>query len=328
MFSKFVIFLLKFFDLCGFQTESARVIGSRNRAICIFVIHCGCAFALTYFVFGYASEPILLGEVLPYFVNEILQILNGMLTHWVIIIESFIQRGIQKKFWDIYQKIDKNRVKCKKSLLRAYKMKFIEFFSVVTIIQTIFMCYFTHYVGNYYFFRIAYLVSQTVYHYRVFYYLFYVELIKFELQAIETELRTIAKITQRNEIDSNPENFNANSLKMINAHCQLILQLNECINKIFGWSNFITVTYCFHMPLTDFNWALWELHRRTRTYITGINGILFHVFTLFSSQQFSVFVIWIIHLAVIIGYLFHGTSNCQVEVIFHLLYFNGLFNRI
>lgn len=268
MFSKSVVALLKFFDLCGFQTGIAKIMHSKERRKCIFALHCVCAFTLSYFVVGYASEPILLGEVLPYFVNEIFQILNGMSTHWVIIIESYARRNIQQKFWNTYKYIDQHHVKCKKSLLRTYKIKFIEFFSVVTIIQIIFMCYFTHYVGNYYFFRFSYLVSQIVYHYRVFYYLFYLELIEFELKTIKIELETIAKITQRN--DSNDENFNVNCLKKIQNHYQLIFELTEFLNQIFGWSNFATILYCFHLPLTDLNWGLWELHKRTATYIIGI----------------------------------------------------------
>lgn len=270
MFSKFIIVLLKFFDFCGFQPGTTKIMHSKDRTKCIFAVHCVCAFTLTYFVIGYASEPILLGDVLPYFVNEIFQILNGMSTHWVIIIESYGRRNIQQKLWNTYKYIDQHHVKCKKSLLRAYKIKFIEFFSVVTIIQIIFMCYFTHYVGNYYFFRIAYLFSQVVYHYRVFYYLFYLELIEFELKSIKTELKAIAKTTQRNGNNFDEGNLNVNCLKKLNTHYQLIFELNEFLNQIFGWSNFTTILYCFHLPLTDFNWALWELHKRTTTYIIGI----------------------------------------------------------
>lgn len=269
MFSKFIILLLKFFDFCGFHTETP-FFGSKNQTVYISLVHCVCAIALTYFVFAHSTEPIILGEVLPYLVNEILQIMNGMLTHWTIIIESYVQRDTQKQFWKIFRYIEQHHVKCKKSFLHTYKIKFIEFFSVVTIIQIIFTCYFTHYVGNYYFFRFAYLVSQIVYQYRVFYYLFYLDLIAFELNIIKKELKMVASRTHGHYYPM--ESINSNLLKEVNADCQRVFELIKCLNQIFGWSNFTTVLYCFHLPLTDSNWAVWELHQRTTVYITGING--------------------------------------------------------
>lgn len=184
-------------------------------------------------------------------------------------------------------------MKCETSFLRSYQIKFIEFFSICIIIQIIFTSYFTHYVGNYYFFRIAYLVSQIMYQYRVFFYLFYLDLVKFELKTIKNELKSIATMTR----DDSMENFVANRLKKINTYCQMVFQLSECMNYIFGWSNFTTILYCFHLPLTDGNWAMFELHLRSTFYTIGIGGTIFVVliaFWLFFVVLIAFFVILLV----------------------------------
>lgn len=114
------------------------------------------------------------------------------------------------------------------------------------------------------------------------------ELVKFELKIIKGELKDIATLTKFHSTfiqrtnqrtnrhpyrgsslsDSAVKSENEKNLKKINAYCQLVHELSECMNQKFGWSYFTTILYCFHFPLTD--WALWELDQRLSVdYIIG-----------------------------------------------------------
>lgn len=277
MFPKWIDLLLKFYDVCGFNTETSKKTSNASR---IFAVHSILAFAFSCFILTHSMRPVIVGNVLPYMVNELLQMMNGIFTYWVIIIESYCQRETQRKFWKIYELMGKHQSRSKKSFLRIYLIKLVEFFGVVTTIQIIFIQYYTHYVGNYIFFRIAYLFSQIMYQYRVFYFIFYLELVKYELQYIKKELKNIAELIDLNSVksakrrtkvrcDSTMKKLSENSLKEINACFQLVYELTKCINQVFDWSNCAIILYCFHLPLSDANWAMWEIKKRSNCYVQG-----------------------------------------------------------
>lgn len=281
MFPKRIRLLLKFFDFCGFYTETSNQSAKGKSKSRIFVVHSVWAFILTCFSVACSMEPMILGDGLPYLVNELLQMMNGLLTYWVMIVESYLQRENQRKFWRIYEYIETFHKTCKRTFLRTYFLKLIEYLTVISIIQLYFTQHFTHYVKHYSLFRICYLFSQIMYQYRVFYFLFYLELIKYELKMIEHELKDVVALNQfrhsfargkrrRNYgCYTSMERFGENTLKRISVYCQLVFELSKCINQIFGWSNFTTVLYSFHLPLTDGNWALRGLHERPNDYIIG-----------------------------------------------------------
>ncbi|XP_031623086.1 uncharacterized protein LOC116340633 [Contarinia nasturtii] len=146
------------------------------------------------------------------------------------------------------------------------------------------------------------------YHYRVFYYIFFLELIKFELKMIKSELnqRTKNHSSIRNSwCHSAVNSVNENNIKRINAYCQLVNELSGCMNSTFGLSNFATILYCFHMPLTDANWALWELDQRPWNYI-------------------FVFSLWLVYLSLLILLLFKGATDCKIAVEQIVFYLNEI----
>lgn len=283
MFPHWIQCLLKFYDICGFYTESSKITSDRkkNSSAIIFLIHSVLAFVFCGFCLGHSMQPVILQKVLPYMVNELLQMTNGMFTYWVIILESYFQREAQREFWRTYKHIKEHHNSCQKSLLRIYLIKLFEFMSVVIVIQIIFLQSFTHYVGNYMLFRVAYLFSQTMYQYRVFCYIFYLELVKYELKTIKIELKQIVDVSglhinfkkvingRTKRCGSTMGKISENNLKNINAYFQLVYKLTDVINQIFGWSNFTTILYCFHLPLTDGNWAISEIGARESGYIRG-----------------------------------------------------------
>lgn len=279
MFSIWIKFLLKFFDISGFHTETS--IAKRKGPLINFTIHVIWASTLTIFLLSVSRQPIILTEALAYSANYLLQNVNGMFTYWVIILESFVQRKNQQKFWKIFKQIDEYR-KIGGLMLRKYSIKFIHFFGVITIIQTYFVLYFLHVNGNHFiFFRIAYFCFVAMYQCRAFYYLFYLELIKCELKKIKNKLEDMVTGSWRIRNDYRIEK----SVKNLNRLYRQIYALSVLINEIFGWSNFTTVIYCFHLPTTDFNWALQAMYKQTDEYFIG-NQKSLHLFCLENHQIF------------------------------------------
>lgn len=257
MFSKWIRFLLKFFDICGFYTEIHSLKGSKGNGT-IFLLHIFWAFAATITVITFSMSTLALSGVLPYMVNNTLQNLSGAFIYWIIIFESFTQRKIQQKFWHIYQCIhtDQNH-KLRHRNFQIYLIKLITYFSAILPINFYLMYYFLSFVENFFLFRFSYAFFVIMYQSRIFYYLFYLELIKHELMAIESALKDGASVGRE-------------EMKTVHKHYSQICELNDCINQIFGWSNFVAVLYCFELPLTDANWAYTSFAERPMEYIYGI----------------------------------------------------------
>lgn len=274
MFSKRITFLLKFFDICGFCTEAPNSKTHQKCDLFIFLCHICCAFTLSSFVIKFSMQPIVLNDVLPSVVNTVLQNTGGMFVYWTIMIESYFQRKTQKRFWLQYEKSITFRIHCKSSWLHNYLIKIIEHFIVVIPILVYCMHYFMYFVGNYFFFRLAYFFSIAINQYRVFYYMFYLEIVKYELKNIKSKLQQLEVSSKNVGHDFSNENTIDNDLKSINQYYQVICELKECINQVFGLSNFTTILFCFLLPLTDTNWAYLALFNRTVKYITGIDLIM------------------------------------------------------
>lgn len=267
MFSMWIELLFTFFDFFGFHTETCG--SNRKRSLKKFIIHIIWACTFTVFIISYSMQSIVLTEAFAYSANYIVQNINGMFTYWAIIVESYIQRKNQRIFWRVYRKIDYYR-KVDRTFLRKYLMKFTQFFVFVTIIQIYFVLHFLSVNGyNFIFFRIGYFCFVAMYQCRAFYYLFFLELIKYELKRITSESKKMSIWSINIQNGYRIEKSMKNHIKHINQYYRLIYALSECINNIFGLSNLATILYCFHMPLTDFNWSLNAMHRQSDEYFKG-----------------------------------------------------------
>lgn len=266
MFPKWIWYLLKFSDICSFYTEISSLKSHKQSSIKILVFHILWAITLTFFVIKFSTQPIILDDVLPFSVNSILQYSSGMFTYWVMIVESYAQRKTQRKFWELYERMNPKK---RKWLLRSYAIKLIELFVVLTPIQIYFMYYFMFLTVNDFFFRIALIFCVVMYQYRVFYYLLYLEFIKRELENIRNDLEMIIMKTNINSFGS--QDLVTENLKNITQYYNQVYQLSNFINQMFGWSNFTTILYCFHLPLTEINWGFSMLNERTRIFGVGIN---------------------------------------------------------
>lgn len=195
--------------------------------------------------------------------------MSALVTYWTIIIESYAQRKIQEQFWHIFKQIDTRFHRHKNLLMKSYFLKFFEFLVVFSIIQVALDNYFTMFHNHIVCYLFAYVVLVKMYQFRVFYYLFYIEIINSELKVIEKGIKFISKISRSYCPWLSSDKYPVNSVKCLREYFRLIYELSVCINSVFGLSQFATILCCFYFVLTDLNWAYSYIGDMTYAYIQG-----------------------------------------------------------
>lgn len=264
MFPDWAMCLLKYYDFCGFYTKTHNNL--KKIEFSIFIGHIILAFYLTISIILFIKQPIISADFPLNMANNLFQFLSGLVAYWIIIFESYFKRDYQKKFWKIYKQ---NLSRCFQREyhlnLRSYLYKFCEFMLAFSIIQILLIHYFLSIMGAFFYFIISYFVIVKMYQSRIFYYLFYMELIRNELEKIHKELKYHVLMSQSNACD-----FEKNIFKRIRECYGMVYQMVSCINNIFGWSQFATILFSLHLLLTELNWAFIRIYERPIGYIIGI----------------------------------------------------------
>lgn len=122
MLPKQIVYILNFFDVCGYYTESSALTKYRKVQLLVFAIQILLATLFTLYQFQLAIDfNKFVGPLQT--ANEMLQYTIGLCTHWMIIFDSFVYRQEHQHFWEILQRIDKDF--CKQFMsFRGYLCKF------------------------------------------------------------------------------------------------------------------------------------------------------------------------------------------------------------
>lgn len=265
MFPKRIRYLLKFYDFCGFHTETSKIQQQKGRII--FVIHVLMACLFSYSIVLFLKQPTTNTDTSLNMVNRTIQYTSALLTYWLVIFESYIQRSYQRQFWCIHEQTKKYNSPPRRHRhpnFRNYLFKCIEYLSIFSLIQIFLMFYFKFYVGDFFYFMITYIILVKMYQNRLFYYLFHLELIKHEMEIVQDELKRIVLISKWNLND-----LEKNRFRQLREHYKLVYEMVNCVNEIFGWSQFTTIFYSFDLPLTDLNWAYLRIYQRSIGYKMG-----------------------------------------------------------
>lgn len=105
---------------------------------------------------------------------------------------------------------------------------------------------------------------------RLFFYLFYLKLIRLELEVIENEANRMFKSFRSNScmlfVNQNHllGRFKRKRFVWFRKYYQLVCTMKDCINLTFGWSNLATILFNFIYLLTDLNWFC--THFRSKSY--------------------------------------------------------------
>lgn len=279
-----IVNILNFFDICCYDTGSSKL--SKNRKIIHFIyfVHILLAIVLTFFGFHLLVEyyPLLgLSEAF----SELLQYSTPLFTYWLIIMDSILYRKSHQHFWKCFERIH-DQFNCRINFnFRGYFIKFVEFFSVSILIVAI-----RAVINEFFEFHIdfAYAIIFKVVQLRMFYYLFCLEIVHSQLNAIENELKSIERI--QNRLDNNRQwyllctvesdgyhLFALRRLKRLREHVYCVYQMIDILNTMFGWSHVTAILFCFYLLLTDFNWFYIHYNQFTYMFCIGNEAELIHL---------------------------------------------------
>lgn len=256
MFPKSVQILLKCFDVLGFWTEYCK------ERMWVHITYIACCFHIvlvsisTFFVMYLTINP---GDFPEWFyINELVKHYSASVAYWTILIESYMQRTKQQRFWKIYSKInDYSRVD--ELPIRSYWLKFFKHFLENGLIEIILTGYFFRkniiFIG----FVTMHIILLELYQCRLFYYLFHLEIIKVQIKHLARDVRNLWKVNQNNyacfKKSLNTDNFDLDEIREIRTRFHLIFEAFQNIDAVFAWSNLFTILYAFHNAFAAFNWS-------------------------------------------------------------------------
>lgn len=274
MLPKQIVWMLTFFDIFAYNTGSSKLSNNKIVSILIYVLHILLIIFVSLFQLQFEALVLSNYEFLEIF-NQILQYLAALFTYLLTIVDSFVHRRAHTRFWNLVQRIDQNFYQQSRFTFRCYGWKFIEFFSVMSL-----STYLISTVSNNTFFLLI-CVYDIIGEVRVFYYLFCLEILHFQLKMIETEMKIIQNNLNQTKVDySNPAQFSESTnrvsfefelqrLKWIRGYFHCAYEMVNLLNEIFGWSQVQTISFLFYLLLTNLNWVYMNFYTCTAVQFIG-----------------------------------------------------------
>lgn len=125
---------------------------------------------------------------------------------------------------------------------------------------------------DYYHLWLSDIFLLSMYQHRIFYYLFYLDLLRNELKTIVNKVKKMVrslKIPKIYRKKKTFKKFEQNRLKWIREYYKLIYEMNECLNSVLGWSNLVTILFSFALILTDLNRYYWIWYNKEHIFVFG-----------------------------------------------------------
>lgn len=225
--------MLNIFDVFGFNSGFSILSRIRHIPFIINTIHISVAVFFTYHELDYL--PIFLNyHKYTEIFNEIFSYSAPLILYWLTIFDSILHQKTHKSFWDIFHRIDQQFYSQSYFTFKCYKIKLYEFFVVTLTASIIMLLSFS--------FDYSYNVLVFICEFRVFYYIFCLEIMHFQLKILQKCIHTY----KRNSL-SEP-------FKWIRQYFFCNYKMVEHMNKLFGWSHVAAVLFCAHLILSDMTW--------------------------------------------------------------------------
>lgn len=250
-----IVRMLNLFDACGYNTGSSKL--SDHPRIIFFKFLQFCLFFLFIFLMlshslsSYFYEP----RPIEYF-NQMIQYYVCLGTYFIIIYDALSQQQKHKHFWKVVQVIDEKFGRQNGFSCRSISFKLIEHFAI-TFLAIIIYCVISSYKSTHLLFHL--LVKLC--HLRVFYYIFCVNIIYFQLKNLHDELKTINTLDFTSQI---------HQIKLNRDYYHCVHDMIASLNEVFDWSGVTTVSFCFFFWLADLNWCYSHLGSLSTSQLVGM----------------------------------------------------------
>lgn len=235
---RWFFYLLRFFELCGFHHSA----WTHRQPVKFFIFTLQ---LITLYIFTVNGTKYILAiakfmKFLGVF-NFALFYFALLSTYWIIVIETHTQKSAQDIFWKLGGFL--NDFGQRNSMKRVYLCEFL-----VHVVLTIMMLSVSMQDSS----TIAeailiYYVLIFMCNNRLLYFLLYLKIIKIELQ----HNKKAFSCSRRNRLFA--------ALHSSSVRYQRIYEIIDCINRIFGWSQFATILICFYTLVTYLNFIYQQL---------------------------------------------------------------------
>lgn len=273
MFPKYIFGLLYFFNLWGLCTELSglRMSHHRYHKWTVFILGANImylCFAIGS-IFHYFEEAHESSNLLN-ITNDVIKFVGATVGQLIVIIESYCKRNVQQKLWKIICELRSNfEFRDRDIRFGWYLAKFGEFFGAVFFIE--YMQFSKWDFARNIYFLFGYISLVTLQHIRVFHYLFFIQLLNHQLNAVEMEMQSLADDSENGPIARD-------RLKRIRIRYDLVHVLSDCVNEVFAWSNVTSILNLFLLLAVDLNWSY--------SHVTEVLGTICSLFIfVFSACQ-------------------------------------------
>lgn len=279
MFSKSTLFLLKYYDIWGFWTEYFKSSVWKYFLFSLYTFHVIVVAISTFFIVYLTLVP----HHFPgwFILNEIIKHYGISVTYWSILIDSYFHRDRQRQFWKLLDRIHSNNPH--KISFQMYLLKFIKHFVANVFIEVLLISHFYSESTMFLAFITVRVIFLELYQSRLFHYLLYLEIIKSKIQILEKDVENLWKMNQISYFCKGrklkfPIGMGFfDKIRQIREQYQLIFDVVNCVNGIFGWSNVFTILLAFHNAFTSMNWAF-QTFPEFSWLGTGLDYFYFRIF--------------------------------------------------
>lgn len=270
MYPKWMKNLIVYFDLWGFCTQFKVSPRQQKFDRLLFSIHLSLVSVATFGIGAFLIRPTNDNMGL---VMDVLKLGANLIVYWFSILESYLKRQMQRKFWKALDQIGQRHRQCFR--FDAYRIKMIIFFILLALM---YLNYYILFISTdesaaiLYFFWVSFTLIVVFGKHQMFYYLFHLEFIKHELNIFSTkliEMQCACGSSRLKNVKIFEKNFRSSQFKWIREFNASIYDLSDIVNAVFGWTNVASVSLSFLFILADTNWLYWKLFNKYRIDLIG-----------------------------------------------------------
>lgn len=252
-------YILLYFDVWGFSTHYKDSWCHKKNYQIIFVLHIVLASISTFVIVKFFERPN--NDQLGTF-TDALKLFGALTVYWVTILELYIRQHSQRQFWHIFRKIDIKFCNHQHLRFNKYIIKMVVYMILFLVM------YFNYYIilfhssgSDLYDFWIVHSLLQMFLRNHLFYYLFFLEFIKHQLQIIQQETKLMIYDNRKKKFDAGSilTMFHRKRLRWIRDYYDAVHDMCNVINEIFGWSNASAIIISFGQILGDTFWFYWKI---------------------------------------------------------------------
>lgn len=243
MTSKWIKYTLKYYTFWGFYSTSSKL----THIFVLIFQAISCIFCTLMGIKTLIQDQELMKLLDAY--NIFLYFVFAMSLYWHTIYDSYTYRYEISYFWQIFEKIDVKFQIQNNFKIRYYFIIFI-ILSVGDCVMYIFATFFEHlsHTNG----KTMHFILLNVVDHRLFFYLFHVNVIAFQLKKIEKKFKKLSVTSEFN-----------NELKWFRDYYKLVNEMSNCINNSFAWSNMLMILLFFLTLVTNINFVYRYLINRT-----------------------------------------------------------------